>query len=663
MFQEIESSLKDLKDRHSGIRLVGCFTNRCCEWSAQLRQVFGEEFVVKANAEFTLEKLSKQINTVHGSVDQKCLNELLQILRTDSNTTVGLIDKCSDLLSSINTVSESIRNVQQNDIFQEIIELQEHISRDCYTNIPSHFLEHFSHKFGELHQTIRKWISNVRSGVHVAMAMISLGLHELNKRRGVVDVDVMFQEGDSPSMQPPSVEDNNMNKLNYVIDILEKSLSNAGAMSGYKTGHESGTEPPTCISKFLMYSKSFKSIAQFVPDILSAPRLVPYFLSPFHLLSVPYFLKTSEINTEYFNDVETLRSGINRLTFENSSNTSEDSHNLLFCVVSFLKNIHDNVPAGERESTGYFSYLKERHYLDFSADTLGELTDKCKSLGMEYVRYHSYHSLNTYELVSNVLHVVVLIITNIRRFPVLPVYPRSWHVGSPHVLLILREDSHMPILLQLNANNVLEVQTSSDELTQDSNAKKFRCRCGRGKATAKQNTKCVTVKDSRYPSRCLCFRAGESCSSLCDCRACGNPHGVRQSRLQVVATEEERLKLRKRNSHEGQQSIKKLLSRVAIKPIRDEKECFSWTFAEYILFEYALNLIAEDLNTEEDNLLTWSNVPIIIDSISDKYHQLVSELSSVLGMDHWLRKKQYEDIEKRYSDRQDDVTTNFDLLE
>lgn len=690
--KEVQPVMEELKSRHANTRLLGCFTNRCCEWADQLRHHFGDEFDVKANVEFALETFTKHIDASNES-QHKCFREFKRIFRSQVDNQNGcetmvtadaviLADRYSDFLSSWRNVKcHSGKSVLWDEVFKEIVVMEDHVKRGCYTNIPQYCIrDSTTHGFVEIHQSLRRWISHSRTGIPIAMALISLGFHEFNKKRGIqsVDVGLVLKENNGPYVNLSSVSEHKMTKLNYVIGILEKGLT-----LGAQGSNEHGiiVEPGSHISRFLMYLKSYKSIVQFVPDILSAPRLVPYFLSPFHLISVPYFLKTSEINTEYFNDVEALRCCINRLKFEHASDISEDSSNLLFCVVSFLKNVYENTPKtnfsetasypsentsetasylhkNALETANYFEYLRKIHGLDFDSNSLDELMELSKCRAKERV---PFDGLNTYEFVANLFHVVVLILTNLRRFPVLPVYPRSWHPQSPQVLLLLREDSHIPILLQLDVDASLTSGDGGDEdLPLDSKFKNFRCRCGRGKAEQNQKPKCVTIKDSRYPSRCLCFRAGESCSSICDCRACNNPCGTRVSRPRSIADEAESLKRRKRNMHEGQQSLKRILSRVLVKPINEPN---SWMFTEYILFEYALSLIAEDLNTEEDNLLTWSNVPIIIDYITEKYHHLVNLLTGVHGMNHWLRKKGYEDMEKRYTERQDDVTTNFELLE
>jgi len=86
----------------------------------------------------------------------------------------------------------------------------------------------------------------------------------------------------------------------------------------------------------------------------------------------------------------------------------------------------------------------------------------------------------------------------------------------------------------------------------------------------------------------------------------------------------------------------------------------SWNYAEYILFEYILNFVVEEFHLEHNGLVNWSNITALIDVVADEYQSVGSTLRSFCSeLNEIIRTKENAVLEKRYTERQEYVNTNF----
>ena len=56
--------------------------------------------------------------------------------------------------------------------------------------------------------------------------------------------------------------------------------------------------------------------------------------------------------------------------------------------------------------------------------------------------------------------------------------------------------------------------------------KPTKCSCGVNKKGAGTQTSCVF--QPHYETRCMCYKLGQACTSLCHCKTCANPNGHRR---------------------------------------------------------------------------------------------------------------------------------------
>jgi len=512
-------------------------------------------------------------------------------------------------------------------------ELQKHlaflksdcIANGCYSGIPLPAYQ--DTVFPLLHSKLDKWTSNKHAGVGMSTAVVTLGLHNHNLEHGVVAAMVYNSNvSGAEETDEQALLDELINQITF--HITSNNDTNLPTINRH-------------LLRYLMFLKCYKNVSYCAPDLLRSPHLAPHFVSSIQLVSVPYFCNASEMNGDYFDDVEKLRSLINW----SNQNSRADNAAFLLCFINHLSKLDDSC-----ETQDYLTFLQERFSIDFKrpVEHIVEKMEKLLKLNDAHVPFNGRAFV---ECVSNMFRVVFLFVTNLKRFPIVPIYPREWSTCSPFVLVLI-EDGHAMVMLE-PSTLVSQLGDSCD-----TEEKKFHCRCGRGQAERNLAPKCVTIEAARYPSRCLCFRAGEPCSSLCDCRACANPKGAHLTKQRSYAFDQMK-PMRRRNAHEAQLVFKRIFNRYFLsKKVKIAKD--SWNYAEYILFEYILNFVVEEFHLEHNGLVNWSNITALIDVVADEYQSVGSTLRSFCSeLNEIIRTKENAELEKRYTERQEYVNTNF----
>lgn len=634
-----------IKKRHQkfDIALNGCLTNRCCEWSNELKQTFGVDFLVKGNLSLFLERVSRSM-PVDCEARSDCLRHLELVFRQDGDGEIERRQNTPDVKTIQNKLDDFLAkwkylkgptgtHVITFNAMEEIHALSQHIENGCLSDVPVLPMINSADNFLETHQTLQKWVANARIGIPLGMALFSIGFHALNSERGVVGVVGVVESVNENKLTERSSKSSDVPKLNAVIEIVANAL-----ISNLFSAKE---EKLNALSQILMYLKCYQSITHFVPDVLNVPRLIPYFLSPLHLIISPCFQKNDEsLRLDYLNGVDELRSCLSKAAFQD--NRVDDS--ILSAVVSYLKTYFDL--HGESTPTkDYYDALRQQG-INFTEQYESIVDIVAKRVSFSYDVVSFWDALIA---LANTFEAVIFLITNFRRFPVLPVYPKLWNRNAPSVFLLYREDIFVPVLLDLTSVN--SAVTSSLSTQQDSASKNYRCRCGRGKAEGAQLPKCVTNEGQRYPSRCLCFRAGEACSSICDCRACGNPHGSRITKTQFIDPVTGK-RTRKRHAHDGQNLFREILSRV---PSRFTSNNNSWNSIECLLFELSLSVFVLDSNVDL--------IGVASKLIHEKYCGLVRTLLEICDLVKMLTLKSITDIEQKLSEREEDILGCLEIFE
>jgi hypothetical protein len=132
--------------------------------------------------------------------------------------------------------------------------------------------------------------------------------------------------------------------------------------------------------------------------------------------------------------------------------------------------------------------------------------------------------------------------------------------------------------------------------------KENKCRCGINFKDGNYSS-CKSTMDKKH-SRCKCLAAKKPCSSLCSCKGCQNPYGIRVS-----------LGKRKRQPHNWQKLDKSNLT-VTIKHGQELADG-GWSLLESIIFVHVNNhygCTEKDHSTAEDCLSFYNNLVDYIDS-------------------------------------------------
>ena len=649
--------IKDRQD-NSDRPLMGCLANRCCEWSSQFKKTFGEDFQLKANINLFLERIAKSM-PIDSDNRSRCLKGLEFVFRQENDREPIRMLETADPLTIQKQLDDfllewkDLKNHTGSHVIpptalKEIYSLEKHIVNGCLSYILPLGNDLPVHSILETHQTLQKWVANARIGIPLAMSLFSMGFHELNKERGLASSEI---ESESKSLSN-SLTSTRILNLTEITETVERYiLENSVKVMESDDGDLFPVQNVTTIAqlkRFLMYIKCHQSICHFVPDIEKLPRLIPYFMSPLHLISAPCFIKNNDLTNGYYKDVNEIQTCINR-DIEDINLVEQDNNSIITVVINYLKNYHELHVSNERTKE-YYQFLSLQG-MDFSQNC-----DELIALltGMIQSKMKDMEIANTetmLSILSDFFHVVIFLITSFKRFPILPIYPVDWNLNSPNIFIILRDQLYLPVLLDLNTTQtaVSKMSNISMDIPVDSQLKNFRCRCGRGKSDKNQiPQRCVTLEGQRYPSRCLCFRAGEACASICDCRSCNNPHGMRIMKAQFSDTNSGR-RTRKRHAHDGQNLFKDILSRITSrKPVKPSSNR-SWNAIECLLFELTLSETSQQ-SSESINLTPWSYK---INIISEKYNEYVDTMRLIPGLT--LRKKLAVEVEKKLEEREDDI--------
>ncbi|XP_066913941.1 uncharacterized protein [Clytia hemisphaerica] len=613
-FTEVVSFISSYNEMHPDAKIKGCFTSKCCEWKQDLISHFSEDFIVRGNLPLLIECLEGRLEEENSNLD------LLGHSQKE-NRCIAFKENWKEFENTL---------AQQNfkeDTVTIIDIIKSHFDKDCFHEVVYDL--HDAKYFHQIHSKLQKWTGNLHLGVPMINAMVSVGFHQMN-----IQNDVKLCEPETNSTNSPS-EDSN------IISLIDSILAN------FHDGIcEDKAEVDKEIINYMMFLKCFKYVSYCAPDIVQSPHLLPHFVSSIQLVSIPYYsTNTDTTSSQYLDDVEKLRSLVN---WSNQNSTNENTE-FLTC---FLKHV---TTLNNADYTTHLSELETKFGIDFD-NPIEQIVEKVGLLLHSTKADEPFSGIAFVESLSNLFCVVFFFVTSIKRFPLIPVYPKKWDSFSPFVLVLI-EEGHEIVMLDPSSLVIAPQSNDKEEEEKVNSEKQFNCRCGRGMAEKKLTSKCVTIDGSKYPSRCLCFRAGEPCSNLCDCKACANPHGVRLTSKQQEGVVDQTRIIRKRNKHETQKSIKRIQNQFKqFRKTYGDKE--KWTWAEYILFEYVLHELALDYNQEKNGPLAWADISILMDRFVEKYKSFCHMLKVFSPhLENLLKEKSKKSLEKRYLERQESIYT------
>ena len=622
------SFIKSYNDANTASTIHGCYTTRCCEWRSEMVGNFGHEFKVMCNLNLLMEVMLSHLDELDGErIDELLLLDEIKQIFISSSTKDG-----GDPIS-LGFLEKYNKTVAQNEEIPNDLEMiKTHVSTGCFGELLNES-ESISveRRFLEIHVLLQKWTSNVHIGVNMVNALVSIGFHDYSLRNGVIlPVTVPNRE---------SSANGNCDVLswgNLPLDSLMASVCS--------TLYGASSE----VEGFIMFTKCLKNVSYCAPDLIKSSHLLPHFVSTLHVISISN-RKIVAKDSEYCKDVEKIKFVFNRTNLGLGNSSSA----FLSCFIRHLNTLS--------EPTEYLDHLcsiKIQYTMDF--DSVEKAIDKLHEMVGLHIDGRALNSLTSIECLSNIFGIVFLFVTNIKRYPLVPVYPDDWNIFSPFILVLI-EDGHGMVMLDPATLGYQDDQETN--LANSVGKKKFNCRCGRGQAENDLPPKCVNNTDGarKYSSRCLCFRAGEPCSNVCDCRACANPFGVQLTRKRSRMLNQAKT-CRQRNAHEAQKSLQRIYQQFHFVKKTYSKRKNHWNFVEHTLFEFSLwkllenESFANEVEKELDSSLL---------DLSDKllFHQY-EHFRRVLciscpDLKSTLKERSELDFMQRCIDRQESLHTYF----
>lgn len=555
------------------------------------------------------------------------------IYTSDYTTSSSLSNRILELIERHKYAINNFPGNSKEEILKTLETIKIHLLKGCLDGLYLQNIK-FDHnkRFHKFHTLLQKLTSNVHLGLTMVNAVVSIGFHKFNISNGIqlsVPKSTTITRNSNRYSDINSKDNFKDLALTTSLDTLIEQISsnlkkdkeqknfvkeqeqkNFVKKQQETSKHVKDTEVYSITDEdgnylfcgYLMFLKCFKNVSHYAPDLIKSSHLLPHFVSSIQVISIPFLSKEeSKIHADYANDVEKIQDLIIHMPETNqvSSAAENDTTNgFLSCFIKHLSTLNE---LGEYRD--YFNSIGTRFRINF--DKLDDTIDKVHTM-LQSSNDAQLSGVSYVECLSNLFSVVFLFVTNIKRFPLVPVYPDRWNTVSLFVLVLI-EKGHSLVMLDpasLCNHQDSELKSDANSLTlpvvSNIDKKKHNCRCGRGQAEKNLPPKCVNFGNNdnsassgsivkKYACRCLCFRAGEPCSDHCDCRACGNPFGVHQTKKHSRLIDQSKPH-RQRNVHSAQSSLKHIMGQFnSMRRKYNKQKKKQWNFAEYTLFEYCLS--------------------------------------------------------------------------
>ena len=254
---------------------------------------------------------------------------------------------------------------------------------------------------------------------------------------------------------------------------------------------------------------------------------------------------------------------------------------------------------------------------------------------------------------ANKLGAVLTVVTNLKHCWVIPIFPETFCLYSPHFFVAYRYQRFFPAWLGNRAS-----VSSIRNINLKRQGKEPQCRCGRGTPGKDGQGKCVSKENGKYLTRCICFRLDRGCSHLCDCRNCENPFGVRPDKIRPKKS---KIPYRQRYAHEAAKiatcKSSSVSSTIATQTPNSSESCTvdssmdTWVTLEHCIFEALIN----DIKSEE-NVIT----PL---EVQETFNAVVFELLSISELGSIAHSKTTEQISLKLQQRERDVSEYLKLYQ
>ena len=247
---------------------------------------------------------------------------------------------------------------------------------------------------------------------------------------------------------------------------------------------------------------------------------------------------------------------------------------------------------------------------------------------------------------ASLLSIQISILSSMKNFPVIPIFPYNLSSWSPNFYLFFKGGIFVPLISKEKLNDVAVNDEEESKERSRKTLAKVKCRCGRGN-TSITDGRCYTHENSKYITRCMCFRMQQPCTSKCDCRNCKNPHGDRPVKRPLVESTTEGMLgssvKRKRYVHHHSNLSKDLTVENFQTGAGLEVSLGKWSLAEKYLFEALIS----EMKTEEESLTT--------EIVAQKFNNVVQVATNIKGLKNIVGFKTPTQINDRLKEREKDV--------
>ena len=712
-FEELKETLLSIKERQRqvGKELKGCSTEKCCEWRDQLMAVFGPDFAVRNDTDLTTDQLASSIPTDHPQ-HFDCIQDFRLVFQDpiDSNEDYRILDtpqldilknNFETFLNKWTDISEdSSHPVLTSSVLNTLYKVKYHIMRGCFSEIPA--LPNCLNR-DDFQAKIKKKLSNNRLGIPVTVAISTIAFHEHNtERRQELGRDttplflvVSDQAKQNEIKEGASSGNENLQCTTVEIDIgraLESAASSRASIAkqekktandlllatehflslkgkgtvqdhNYEIHNEEVSE--SIIKRSLMLLRFHESLENIQNQLSLDEKLIPFLSCAFPLIQQEsYATEHQDILQETLE--KTILENFENLRVIPSQDTSQTGYagklkqfffalgvNLKHFVemdsthqsdTAFRDFLTDLKVGPKMESTEIAFLIEDEVKARLSSDgkkrsEATPLLDKSNE---------SEFDLHIREAAS-LLGTVLVVITCMEKFPVIPVFPQKLFVFSPVLYFICKGGRFFSVAREKPEDR--EVKRYGPRLFEDRKGKFIvRCRCGRGH---KESTtgKCVTHETSRYITRCLCYRMQLACTPNCECRNCENPHGERPPKVWPAKRQNQPKRHRVRQVHRHQGLSKDLTADNFQTGPGLDVSLYKWSTAELFLFE---SLITE-IRDEENDLTT--------ELVAQKFNDVAQLTSSVPGMETLVGLKTPAQVQERLKERESDVQSYLQMYQ
>lgn len=535
-FGQIEHLLSELSHRalQQSQNIKTIYIDECCKLRNKVQSVFGTDVSVKLDIFHAVQRVTKTLPKRH-QLTKQCVAMFRQVFRKDGDSGEKRMSHTPSpqiILSKLESFAakwKDAKDLEGKKLFTSatlsaISNLKKHISAGCLSNIPPGGGTNRNERF---HRHLKNFFHQSRVGIYLAYALLTVIIHSHNSAwttRGkcvVRPISASLLRWTSLSKVPPigimpkvQLQQQSVDgSQHWEIDVNDCQMDIEQVSSIYTTAlqklHIARSLQKMKLTNLKDDIANFKQFE--LPVECAAPQPENQLfsrLSQYGLTFTPVspdgncFFKSIALNlmAEHTRWTDTLnRIGVSQSVLCDLEGLSMKLRQL------FVQEI-----VGERREL-YESYVVQGEF-DYLAEANKFLQDGF---------YDSCLGDTMPLAMATVLQLSIVIITSNTDSQIMYITPEVITADSSIFLIYHPSgaghyDAALPYFDP--------VQESTAPVPAENVAHSVRCTCGKNNSD-QQRMSCVPL--SHYSTRCKCYNTSKSCTLLCQCKHCSNPHGMK----------------------------------------------------------------------------------------------------------------------------------------